>query len=314
MSLVIEAKELSKHYPSQKVNYLALDGVDLEVASGQLHGLVGPDGAGKTTLLRILATVMEPTSGIVRLDGFDVRKQAEQVRARLGYMPQAFSLYPDLSVMENLKFFADIKGVPGSKQKKRIDELLEFARLKEFTTRRSENLSGGMRKKLALACALIHEPKILLLDEPTTGVDPVSRRELWHLLAEVIQQGVTVLVSTPYMGETERCNTVSIINHGRMLITGAPIELEKQMPFQIVEVKARPRRALRAVADQTDGVLSWRAVGDRLRLSVDNPNAVMPRIDDDLKKAGAQISILREARILMEDVFIYLVEKQKEQA
>ncbi|MFU8772915.1 MAG: ABC transporter ATP-binding protein, partial [Anaerolineales bacterium] len=154
MTLVIEAKELSKHYPSQRENYLALDGVDLEVALGQLHGLVGPDGAGKTTLLRILATVMEHTSGTVRMDGFDVRKQAEEVCARLGYMPQAFSLYPDLSVMENLKFFADINGVPGSKQKKRIDELLEFARLKEFTTRRSENLSGGMRKKLALACAL----------------------------------------------------------------------------------------------------------------------------------------------------------------
>jgi ABC-2 type transport system ATP-binding protein len=314
MTFVIEAKELSKHYPSQRENFLALDGVDLEVAPGQLYGLVGPDGAGKTTLLRILSTVMEPTSGSAQLAGFDVMKQSEDVRALLGYMPQAFSLYPDLSVMENLKFFADINGVPAREQKKRIDELLAFARLTEFTTRRSENLSGGMRKKLALACALIHEPKILLLDEPTTGVDPVSRRELWHLLAKVIQQGVTVLVSTPYMDEAERCSTVSVINQGRMLITGAPIELEKQMPFQIVEVKARPRYTLRAVADQIDGVLSWRAVGDRLRLSVDNPNAVMPRIDDELKKAGAQISILREARILMEDVFIYLVEKQKEQA
>lgn len=315
MSIAIESLQLIKRYPGQKKeDRPAIDTIDLTVESGQLYGLVGPDGAGKTTLLRILSTVMEPTSGSAHLAGFDVMKQSEEVRALLGYMPQAFSLYPDLSVMENLKFFADINGVPAREQKKRIDELLEFARLTEFTTRRSENLSGGMRKKLALACALIHEPKILLLDEPTTGVDPVSRRELWHLLAKVIQQGVTVLVSTPYMDEAERCSTVSVINQGRMLITGAPIELEKQMPFQIVEVKARPRHALRAVADQTDGVLSWRAVGDRLRLSVDNPNAVMPRINDDLKKAGAQISILREARILMEDVFIYLVEKQKEQA
>ena len=314
MTVIIEAKELYKQYPSQKENHPALDGIDLAVNSGQLYGLVGPDGAGKTTLLRILATVMEPTSGAVRLDGFDVRKQAEAIRARLGYMPQAFSLYPDLSVMENLKFFADINGVPGNKQKKRIEELLEFARLTDFTNRRSENLSGGMRKKLALACALIHEPKILLLDEPTTGVDPVSRRELWHLLAKVIQQDVTVLVSTPYMDEAERCNTVSIINEGRMLITGAPIALEAQMPFRIVEVKAKPRRVLRETADHTEGVLSWRAVGDRLRLSVDNPTDVIPRIDDNLKKAGAEISILREARLLMEDVFIYLVEKQKEQA
>ncbi|PKO10391.1 MAG: multidrug ABC transporter ATP-binding protein [Chloroflexi bacterium HGW-Chloroflexi-2] len=315
MSIAIESLQLIKRYPGQKKeDRPAIDTIDLTVESGQLYGLVGPDGAGKTTLLRILSTVMEPTSGSAQLAGFDVMKQSEEVRALLGYMPQAFSLYPDLSVMENLKFFADINDVPAREQKKRIDELLEFARLTEFTTRRSENLSGGMRKKLALACALIHEPKILLLDEPTTGVDPVSRRELWHLLAKVIQQGVTVLVSTPYMDEAERCSTVSIINQGRMLITGAPIELENQMPFQIVEVKARPRHTLRAVADQTDGVLSWRAVGDRLRLSVDNPDTVMPRIDDNLKKAGAQISILREARILMEDVFIYLVEKQKEQA
>lgn len=315
MSIAIETLQLIKRYPGQKKeDRPAIDTIDLTVESGQLYGLVGPDGAGKTTILRILSTVIKPTSGSAHLAGFDVIKQSEDVRALLGYMPQAFSIYPDLTVKENLKFFADINGVPAREQKQRIDELLEFARLTEFSTRRSENLSGGMRKKLALACALIHEPKILLLDEPTTGVDPVSRRELWHLLAKVIQQGVTVLVSTPYMDEAERCSTVSIINTGRMLITGAPIELENQMPFQIVEVKARPRHALRAVADQTEGVLSWRAVGDRLRLSVDNPNAVMPRIDDELKKAGAQISILREARILMEDVFIYLVEKQKEQA
>jgi ABC-2 type transport system ATP-binding protein len=315
MSIAIETLQLIKRYPGQKKeDRPAIDSIDLTVESGQLYGLVGPDGAGKTTILRILSTVIKPTSGSAHLAGFDVIKQSEDVRALLGYMPQAFSLYPDLTVKENLKFFADINGVPAREQKQRIDELLEFARLTEFSTRRSENLSGGMRKKLALTCALIHEPKILLLDEPTTGVDPVSRRELWHLLAKVIQQGVTVLVSTPYMDEAERCSTVSIINQGRMLITGAPIELENQMPFQIVEVKARPRHALRAVADQTEGVLSWRAVGDRLRLSVDNPNAVMPRIDDELKKAGAQISILREARILMEDVFIYLVEKQKEQA
>ncbi|RIK53644.1 MAG: multidrug ABC transporter ATP-binding protein, partial [Chloroflexi bacterium] len=265
MSIAIESLQLIKRYPGQKKeDRPAIDTIDLTVESGQLYGLVGPDGAGKTTLLRILSTVMEPTSGSARLAGFDVMKQSEDVRALLGYMPQAFSLYPDLTVMENLKFFADINGVSAQKQKTRIDELLEFARLTEFTMRRSENLSGGMRKKLALACALIHDPKILLLDEPTTGVDPVSRRELWRLLSKVIQQGVTVLVSTPYMDEAERCNTVSIINRGRVLISGAPAELEAQLPFRIVEVKAKPRRALRAVADRTEGVIRWRAVRDRL--------------------------------------------------
>jgi len=315
MSISIESLQLIKRYPGQKKeDRPAIDAIDLTVEVGQLYGLVGPDGAGKTTLLRILSTVMEPTSGSARLAGFDVMKQSEDVRALLGYMPQAFSLYPDLTVMENLKFFADINGVSAQKQKTRIAELLEFARLTEFTARRSENLSGGMRKKLALACALIHDPKILLLDEPTTGVDPVSRRELWRLLSKVIQQGVTVLVSTPYMDEAERCNTVSIINQGRILISGAPAELEAQLPFRIVEVKAKPRRALRAMADRMEGVISWRAVGDRLRLSVSDPAKVMPRIEKELKKDGAEISILREASLLMEDVFIHLVEKQEAQS
>ena len=314
-NIAIESLQLIKRYRGQpKESQPALDAVNLQIEVGQLYGLVGPDGAGKTTLIRILATVIEPTAGSARLAGFDVVGQAEQGRARLGYMPQAFSLYPDLTVMENLRFFADINGVPREKQNSRIEELLEFARLTEFTARRSENLSGGMRKKLALACALIHEPKILLLDEPTTGVDPVSRRELWRLLSKVIQQGVTVLVSTPYMDEAERCNTVSIINQGRILISGAPAELEAQLPFRIVEVKAKPRRALRAMADRMEGVISWRAVGDRLRLSVSDPAKVMPRIEKELKKDGAEISILREASLLMEDVFIHLVEKQEAQS
>ena len=314
MEEVIKTQQLTKYYSKTKETGPALAGVDLTVKPGELYGLVGPDGAGKTTLLRILATVLEPTSGSAHLAELDISKQPEKIRARLGYMPQSFSLYPDLNVLENLRFFADINGVPRERQKTRIDELLEFARLTDFTKRRSENLSGGMRKKLALACALVHEPEILLLDEPTTGVDPVSRRELWQLLTKVIHQGVTVLVSTPYMDEAERCKTVSILYRGQLLITGSPNELEKQMPFRIVEVKARPRRILRAVADQTEGVLSWRAVGDRLRLSVSDSSKVLPKLEESLKSEGANISILREARIVMEDVFIHLVEKQEAQA
>jgi len=315
MTISVEALHLTKRYSSQtKESHPALDAVDLQVEAGNLYGLVGPDGAGKTSLLRILSTVLMPTSGSARLAGFDVIKQSEQVRARLGYMPQAFSLYPDLSVMENLRFFADMNGVPRGKQKERIEELLDFARLADFISRRSENLSGGMRKKLALACAMIHEPEILLLDEPTTGVDPVSRRELWQLLAKVIERGVTVVVSTPYMDEAERCDVVSIISQGRILTTGAPVDLEQQMPFRIIEVKARPRGTLRKVADQIEGVIGWRAVGDRLRLTVIDPVESQKRIESNLIKAGAEISILREARITMEDVFIHLVEQQEKQA
>ena len=312
MTTSIETFNLTKRYPSQsKESHPALDNYALHVEAGQLYGVVGPDGAGKTTLLRILSTVLNPTSGSAQVAGFDVLKQSEQVRSRIGYMPQAFSLYPDLSVLENLRFFADMNGVPREKQKQRIPELLEFARLTEFASRRSENLSGGMRKKLALACAMIHEPEILLLDEPTTGVDPVSRRELWQLLAKVIERGVTIIVSTPYMDEAERCDVVNIIYQGKKLISGAPVDLEQQMPFKIVEIKARPRGTLRQVADSIEGVIQWRAVGDRLRLSVNNSITVQEDVKASLSKAGAEIKILREARITMEDVFIYLVEKQE---
>ena len=312
MTTSIEAINLTKRYRSQSKDLKpALDNYDLHVEAGQLYGLVGPDGAGKTTLLRILSTVLIPTSGSAQVAGFDVNIQSELIRSRIGYMPQAFSLYPDLSVLENLRFFADMNGVPSEKQKQRIPELLKFARLTEFTSRRSENLSGGMQKKLALACAMIHQPEVLILDEPTTGVDPVSRRELWQLLAEVIKGGVTIIVSTPYMDEAERCDVVNIIYQGKKLISGAPVDLEQQMPFKIVEVKARPRGVLRQVADSADGVIQWRAVGDRLRLSVDNPMPVQKSIEAALNEADAEITLLREARITMEDVFIHLVEKQE---
>ncbi len=313
MEDIIQAQQLTKRYTKDSQAQPALAGVDLTIGAGQLHGIIGPDGAGKTTLLRILSTVILPTAGSAKIAGFDVIKQPEAIRERMGYMPQAFSLYPDLSVLENLQFFADINGVPRDRKGARIDELLEFARLTDFTDRRSENLSGGMRKKLALACATIHNPDILLLDEPTTGVDPVSRRELWHLLSRVIQQGVTVVVSTPYMDEAERCNTVSIIDKGSILATGAPLALEAKVPFKIVEVKARPRRVLRQVTDMTDGVLGWRAVGDRLRLSVTDPADVMGRVSNALTEHGAEVEILREARLVMEDVFIYLVERPEAQ-
>jgi ABC-2 type transport system ATP-binding protein len=190
-----------------------------------LSALVGPDGAGKTTSLRILATVITPSAGTARIAGYDVVRQAEQARHHIGYMPQAFSLYPDLTVRENLDFFADIHAVPAAQRQERIPQLLQFARLEEFQSHRSAHLSGGMRKKLALACALVHAPRVLLLDEPTTGVDPVSRRELWRILAEVVQQGVTILVSTPYMDEAEPCHQVGIIYGGRILIIGPPDEL-----------------------------------------------------------------------------------------
>lgn len=310
VSLAVEARQLTKRYRTQPEERPALGGVDLNIPPGCLYGLVGPDGAGKTTTLRILATVMPPTAGTASIAGLDVVQAAERVRPHIGYMPQVFSLYPDLSVRENLDFFADLQGVPRGRRQARIVELLQFARLSEFQSRRSEHLSGGMRKKLALACALIHEPQVLLLDEPTTGVDPVSRRELWHLLGRVIQQGVTVVVSTPYMDEAERCHTVGILFAGRLLTSGSPSELEERLPFALLELKARPRRAARQAATETDGVLAWHPVGDRLRLSVTDSQEVQPRLIASLARVDAKVEILRPAKATMEDVFIHLVEAQ----
>jgi len=308
MKKSIEAIKLNKHYKSQKEGQFAIKNIDLEIPQGQLFGLIGPDGAGKTTTIRILASVMKPSSGKARIEGTDVERHPESIRTLIGYMPQAFSLYPDLSVIENLSFFADIQGVPTVRRKKRIEELLAFTRLDRFQKRRSEHLSGGMRKKLALACALIHDPKVLLLDEPTTGVDPVSRRDLWQIIAEVLLQDVAVLVSTPYMDEAERCHKVGIINEGQILTIGSPKELGAMLPYQMMEIIARPRRITRQAINSTEGILAWRPVGDRIRMAVENPEMVKKKLAASVKKAGGEIRILRRTEPIMDDVFIHLVE------
>ena len=311
MTNIIEARDLTKTYRTQN-GRKAISRLSLEIPKGQLYGLVGPDGAGKTTTLRILSTVMEQSDGSAHVASFDVKRQAEKARPLIGYMPQNFSLYPDLSVLENLNFFADLNQVPRDKKQERITEMLHFTRLDRFTKRRASQLSGGMKKKLALACALVHAPQVLLLDEPSTGVDPVSRRELWLILAEVVVQGVTVLVSTPYMDEAERCHQVGILYEGQQLVTGSPAELETQLPFEVLEVKAQPRKIVRSViGNGHKDILRWRPVGDRIRLSVGNLDQAQRKIKKELKDAGAEISILRSAKSTMEDVFIHLVETQR---
>ena len=308
MDLAIETSQLTKRYKSQEEDIYAVQGISLEVPKGQLFGLIGPDGAGKTTTIRILSTAMKPSAGFAKIGGFDVGSQPEDARLLIGYMPQAFSLYPDLTVIENLNFFADIQGVSGSRRKEKIEELLTFSRLDRFQKRRSEHLSGGMRKKLALACALIHEPRVLLLDEPTTGVDPVSRRELWEIISEVLLQGVTVLVSTPYMDEAERCHKVGILNEGQILTLGSPKELTARLPYQMMEIVARPRRITRQVINATDGILTWRPVGDRIRMAVKEPDKVEKKLWSEFKEAAGEIRILRQTKPIMDDVFIHLVE------
>lgn len=305
---ILNVQKLCKQYQSRKGQYAVKD-LDLVVGKGSLYGLIGPDGAGKSTTLRILATVIEPSSGEITINGFDIRKQAEKIRPLIGYMPQLFSLYPDLTVKENLIFFANINQVAKTDREERIQKMLSFTHLSEFKDRRAKNLSGGMKKKLVLACSLIHNPDILILDEPSTGVDPVSRRELWQMLSQVVDQGVTILVSTPYMDEAERCNEVAILFEGDVIAQGQPAALKNDLPFKIIEVKAKPRSETRKIVSTQKHMIDWRPVGDRFRIAVNNgqTSAVLKALENELSAKKVDIRLIREVKPLMEDVFTYKV-------
>lgn len=310
MTAEIIIENLSKRFSTQPTDQWAIRNINLQIEPGILFGLVGPDGAGKSTLLRILATVITQTSGTAEVAGLDVNYKSEEIRRLIGYMPQVYSLYGDLTVEENLRFFGDMYSVPRNIQDERIQILLDMARLHEFRQKRSGTLSGGMKKKLALSCAMIHQPRILLLDEPTTGVDPVSRRDLWKLLNQVVRDGLTVLVTTPYMDEAERCHQVAMQMNGSILSIGTPLELETRYPYQMVEVKARPRRTMREVVAQSTGMVSWRPVGDRIRIAVQDAEEYEKQLEKRLRKAEAEVLLLRQARVGMEDVFIHYSERQ----
>jgi ABC-2 type transport system ATP-binding protein len=313
MQFAIEAKDVAKQFHGTASP--ALRDFTLSVPPGSLCGLVGPDGAGKTTALRILATVSNSFSGSARVAGYDVRTDPEAVRSRIGYMPQNFSLYPDLSVRENLSFFTELNGVPAERRRDRMETMLEFTGLAAFRRRRAADLSGGMKKKLALACALVHDPQVLILDEPSTGVDPVSRRELWRILADVVRRGVAVLISTPYMDEAERCHAIGMLYQGKVLLMGSPEELIQRMPSRFLEVKASPRKAMRQIVMQTPGILSWRPVGDRLRVETAENGGELERIRESLaEKFRAQdmgVEILEEVKPMMEDLFVHTVGSQE---
>ncbi len=244
----------------------ALDGLSFEVARGELYGLVGPDGAGKTTAIRALSGLIPLDAGEARV--LDLVADDPAVRERVGLMPQQFSLYRDLSVEENLRFFSRIFVLPREVYRRRAERLLEITRLGPFLDRRADALSGGMYKKLALACALLHEPEVLLLDEPTNGVDPVSRRELWALLHEFVHGGMTVLVSTPYMDEAERCGRVGLVHRGRLLLEGAPRALIAGFEDEAFEVRGGDRDRVDGALARTPAVRAASPAGERLRVVV----------------------------------------------
>src|SRR4029453_2047892 len=272
MPAAIEAEHLAKHYGTLE----ALHDVTLTVQTGELFGLVGPDGAGKTTFLRALACLLRPSSGVARLAGIDVPADPAGVKRHIGYMSQRFSLSETLTVLENLLYVAEVWGVPPGARRQRITRLLEFSRLGPFQDRLARNLSGGMKQKLSLAACLIHQPRILLLDEPTIGVDPLSRRDFWLILYDLLQEGSTILLSTPYMDEAERCGRVGFLLGGRMIACGSPAELKAQLGVRVLELRCvSPRRAqqrLRTLPGFAHAVI----FGDRIHVTLREDTDPLP--------------------------------------
>jgi ABC-2 type transport system ATP-binding protein len=292
---------------------VAVDHLELEVRRGEIFGLLGPDGAGKTTTIRMLCAIMDPTEGRASVAGFDTQKEPEQIKQRIGYMPQQFSLYGDLTVDENLTFFADIFQVERKVRRERKRELLSFARLTEFRDRRAAHLSGGMQKKLALACTLIHQPEVIFLDEPTTGVDPVSRREFWDILTELHLQGVTLFVSTPYMDEAERCSRVALMFEGDVIICDEPSRIKGLVEGELLELRPDQLRRASRLIQGLPGVLEVQTYGDLLHIFVDDARARIPMLRNSLQEANIAIQGLRQTRPRMEEAFISLIRKRAEE-
>ena len=297
----IEAAGLARSFGA----VTAVDGVDLHIAKGAVFGLLGPDGAGKSTLIRMLATVLTPGAGDAAIEGFSVRRQPGKVTPLIGYMSQKFSLYPDLTVAENIEFFAKLRGVPADVRGPRMHQLLAGMGLDEFTDRQAGRLSGGMKQKLFLASVLMHEPDVLLLDEPTTGVDPVSRREFWRILAGLHRQGTTVLVATPYMDEAERCTDVAFLDGGRIRHRGSPAQIKALVPGRLFEVGAADPRAALAAVHGLPGLLAVHLYGDIVRVltKADDPEPIRAW----LAAAGITAEVTPVA-VDMETAFAFLAE------
>ncbi len=282
---------------------VAVDGIDLEVRPQEIFGLVGPDGAGKTTLLRMLCGALTPDAGSAAVAGVDVVRDPEGVKARIGYMPQRFSLYGDLTVEENLRLYADIYAVPPGAWAARAQRLLGGFRLDPFRNRPAQALSGGMKQKLALACTLIHQPQVLFLDEPTTGVDPVSRRQFWRILYDINRAGITILVSTPYMDEAERASRVALMDRGRLVATDTPDALRARIGGEILEIVAEPRAQARRALRAHPLVHSLDVFGDRFHVLTPTGDAAAT-LQAALAEAGVAVASVRVIRPSLEDVFV----------
>ena len=292
-------------------NNLAVDNLNLEVRKGELFGLVGPDGAGKTTIMRLLSAILRPTSGDAWIAGHSVLGEEELIKEKIGYMSQRFGLYEDLTVMENIDFYADLYAVPLKERPSRYERLLSFSNLTPFKERLAGNLSGGMKQKLGLSCALVHTPEVLFLDEPTGGVDPVSRRDFWRILYDLLKERVTIFISTAYLDEAERCTRIALVHKGKVLMTDEPSGVKKALGVPMIEISTPEERSAGDFLKSVDGVLSVNIYGDRLHVAIKN-REIAATIMELLKSKGISVQGQREIVPSLEDVFISMVSKSSE--
>ena len=314
MEYLVEASHLHRRFGTKQ----AVQDVGFRVAAGEIYALVGPDGAGKTTTLRLLCGAYRPTPGnemetLIRIGGYDLLQNPEDARAQIGYLSQRFSLYQDLTVLENIRFFAEMRGLPSSDWLPRCMEIIDFVGLASFKDRLARQLSGGMKQKLGLASALVANPRVLLLDEPTTGVDPVTRQDFWQLIIQLVsnppdERGVCVLLSTPYMDEASRCHRLGFMRHGQIITEGTPGHLRAMLGERILELRGSPLPLLQQIAAQDPGVEDVRPFGDRLhlRLKEAQAQAAIERLEISISQGGGQFIDARPIPASLEDVFIAL--------
>jgi ABC-2 type transport system ATP-binding protein len=302
MNSVIKIENLKRTYG----DIVAVNGVSYSVAKGEMFGLVGPDGAGKTTTIRMLTGLLNPDSGNAEVLGYDLKTQKNRIKDEIGYLSQRFSLYGDLTIDENIEFFAEIHGVKNFNERR--DELLEFTRLTPFRDRLAEKLSGGMKQKLALVCTLIHKPKIIFLDEPTSGVDPVSRRDFWKILSNLQKEGITIFMTTPYLDEAERCNRIALMNNGEIISWDTPKNLKDSMHIQVIEIVCSPVRVAYNII-KTSTEFEVQMYGDRLIVSVfeyERDYAIIKKLFDENSIIETDKRLITPS---LENVFIHLMNK-----
>jgi ABC-2 type transport system ATP-binding protein len=299
----ILADGLTKSFPGVR----AVDALSFDVRAGEIFGLVGPDGAGKTTTLRMLAGIMPMDAGKARVAGFDVARDPEGAKHGLSYMPQRFGLYEDLTVDENIRFYADLFGVKRAERAERSAQLLQAAGMSEFHARLAGKLSGGMKQKLGLVCALIHKPKVILLDEPTTGVDPVSRRDFWRILYDLAAEGVAILTSTAYLDEAERCHRVLLLHQGKVLFCDTPENLKAGFGKGVLSITAPEPRLLRSELDGAEGISSLMLTGDGIHVVVDDAARRTPEFEARLKRANLPFDAIHQVEPSIEDLFVNAV-------